>query len=75
MYEITLTYGGTVSISSLFIVTWDQVGYAPNGFDQVSTQLLFVVGGLEESVNMKQYVTKTMTSNVHTYMYTGEFYG
>lgn len=35
MYEITLAYGGTVSISSLFIATWDKVGYAPNGFDKV----------------------------------------
>jgi hypothetical protein len=37
MYEITLAYGGTVSISSLFIATWDQVGYASNGFDKVLT--------------------------------------
>ena len=36
IYEIMLTYGGTVSISSLFIVTWEQVGYAPSGFDKVS---------------------------------------
>lgn len=35
MYEITLAYGGTVSITSLFIATWEQVGYAPNGFDKV----------------------------------------
>ena len=36
MYEITLAYGGTVSLTSLFIVTWDQVGYSPSGFDKVS---------------------------------------
>ena len=35
IYEIMLAYGGTVSISSLFIATWDQVGYASNGFDKV----------------------------------------
>lgn len=37
MYEITLAYGGTVSISSLFIATWDKVGYAPNRFDKIFT--------------------------------------
>lgn len=35
MHETMLIYGGMISISSLFIATWDQVGYAPNGFDQV----------------------------------------
>ena len=30
-----LTYGGSISLSSLFIVTWHQVGYAPSGFDKV----------------------------------------
>ena len=42
MYEITLAYGGTVSISSLFIATWDQVGYDPNGFDKVLTSWLIM---------------------------------
>lgn len=42
MYEITLTYGGTISISSLFIATWDQVGYVPNRFDKVLTSWLIM---------------------------------
>ena len=45
MYEITLAYGGTVSISSLFIATWDQVGYAPNGLDKVELSYYTLCNG------------------------------